>query len=225
MLNVLSRISRSPNPQFGGQIINGGVGSIQGNIDPAKPGPFQGQIINGPIGQINGQSSSSIGLFSKFPKSLTCNCPNNQSQTPGTWICVKGEQPQCTCQCKPFVVYEPASTTTNSVPRTKRQWGNQQINGGIGQICVGDAPEKCNEPQNGAVSHPDQSNLPSGSLPGGNLPSGNLPSSTLPSSGTTAPSQIRPMEELVNDSGVKYKAHYFNSHITSPPKGRGGYTK
>ena len=208
MLNVLSRISRSPNPQFGGQIINGGVGSIQGNIDPAKPGPFQGQIING-------QSSSSIGLFSKFPKSLTCNCPNNQSQTPGTWICVKGEQPQCTCQCKPFVVYEPASTTTNSVPRTKRQWGNQQINGGIGQICVGDAPEKCNEPQNGAVSHPNQSILPGG----------NLPSSTLPSSGTTAPSQIRPMEELVNDSGVKYKAHYFNSHITSPPKGRGGYTK
>ena len=80
---------------------------------------------------------------------------------------------------------------------------------------MGDAPGKCNEPQNGAVSHPDQSNLPSGSLPGGNLPS----------SGTTDPSQIRPMEELVNDSGVKYKAHYFNSHITSPPKGRGGYTK
>ena len=48
------------------------------------------------------------------------------------------------------------------------QWSNQQINGGIGHICVGDTSGKCNGPQNGG-------HRPGGAVGTGAAASGSAP--------------------------------------------------
>jgi len=211
MLNVLSRTSRSssnPTYPFQGQVFHGNIGVLQGDI-PANSSAFQEQTFHGQIEHIEGQLQPSNIDLPNLPSSLSCDCPNQSN--PGTWICVKDEEPQCTCQCKPFVVYEPKMT---NLVRKERSFEKQQIMGTVGQLCIGTSENECNEPQNGSI--PDQGVLPSSSTNTEPNPSSSTSADSNLSSNTNAgknTSQMRPLEELVNDSGVEYNAHYFNLHM------------